>query len=89
MIKPAEVDAVVDRLFKCEEGQNVEFGEVAWVTQNWLRRFVEYNDVKKVFDAYYKRVDKEEEKHAKEVFNDLKKSVRDGQDDELKEQLGL
>ena len=87
MIKDCEVEAVVDRLFKCEEGQDVEFGEVKLVSEDWLRRRLTYEDVKKVFDSYYKKVDEEEEKHAKDVFDDLKKSVNDVEDKKFKEDL--
>ena len=77
MIKDCEVKKVVDKLFEEEEGQDVEFGEVKLVSEDWLKRHLEYEDVKKVFNAYYKKVDEEEEKHAKEVFDKLKEDVKD------------
>lgn len=89
MITDEEAKMIVDNLFKEEEGQDVMFGEVKLVSEDSLERHLTYNDVKKIFNAYYKRVEDEEEKHAKKVFKKLKEDVKKDQDDNLNRQLGL
>lgn len=75
MLKDDEVKMVVDKLFKEEEGQDVEFGEAKLVSEDWLKRRLTYEEVKKIFNAYYKKVDEAETKHAKEQFDGLKKDM--------------
>jgi len=75
MVTKEEIKQVVDKLWETEEGEDVYFGEVKLVSEDVLQRYLSYNDIKLIFDVYYKRVDKAETEHAENVFEDLKEQM--------------